>query len=1334
VQAVGSGSARHRPDVDHDEHLAGSWRAIDNPHNAETPEDTPEARFGAELRRLRVRAGLSVRQLADELHRAHSGIVDYERGRRLPRVDVVEQYEDFFGLARGTLVAQRERARAARLERPQDATVAEHLGDVACPYMGLRAFEHEDAPLFFGRERQVEQVLTGVAETRFVAVVGPSGSGKSSFVRAGLLAGIDSGSAGGDASARVLLLTPGVRPVENLAVAVGAATGIEPDGLSGGPGGADPGALVGALRRAGDGPVVIAVDQFEELFTLCQEEVQRRQFVDALMAAWRDPASPVTLILALRADFYGRVAMYPELAAAVVAHQVLIGPMSPADLRRAIELPAAGSGLALQPGLVETMLEDLADEPGALPLLSHALLETWKRRRRLMLTVGGYRESGGVRGAIAQTAERTLQLLPDADRAIARSIFLRLTDVNEGAEPTRRRVDRAQIAPDPQSAGQLDRVLGILADARLVSIDEDTVVVAHEALIRHWPRLRGWIESDRAGLLIHRRLAQATREWETLEREAAALYRGARLAAAQEWATDHPGELTALERAFLTASRSTEQRRTRRQRLLLGGVTLGLGVSLVLAALFYVQRQAARSQTFAVRAIDAAQRDPEQGLRLALEAAELGEGNLVTRALREAVAAAGWTRILRGDTRRALNDVAFSPDGRYAVTGGDEGTAHIWNVSDGRRVASLRHGGRAIRSARFSPDGHRVVTAGDDGRARVWDRSGREVRELRPGGNAVRSAMFDRSGRRVVTATGDGGAQVWDLTRDAPPVRLAGGGDDPLDVTPFSPDGERALTPGPAGQLRVWTIRPRPRFVTLHLPNGAADGRATVATFSPDGRRVLTGDDTGTVCLWSQLQRSRPSRACHDQANTITDANFSHDGTLFVTASASGSAEIRSVTDSRLMAILRHPAPVNGAAFSRTGDRVLTAGEDRLARIWTTRGRLVRLLSGHADAVVTARFSSDGSRVLTGSDDGSARLWTTRPDVMALPGRSLAGADVAFSPDSRRLLAVDEAGRAATWDLRRGTRTDLRGAMVPNDGGLPPCDRFTGCGPWSPDSRSVAGANASYEAMIWDARTGGARPLGVSEATGAAFSPGGRQVAVMRLETPALVVDRAGGEQIAAVPRGARSWVPSAGFTGDGRRLITVDVDGKVALSDATNGTDAGPRASATVAAAAAVSDDGTKLAVGTRSGSLEVHDVSSDRTRATSPQGRAITSVAFDRRAERIVTASDDRAARVWDVDALGTPLAVLRGHADGLLGAEFSPDGRLVLTTGLDGTARLWEPVLGTSVLVLRTGRHARARFSPDGRLIAIGGRRTVEVHRCELCAPFAGLVRLARARLPS
>ena len=289
--------------------------------------------------------------------------------------------------------------------------------------------------------------------------------------------------------------------------------------------------------------------------------------------------------------------------------------MSRGDLRRAIELPAAANGLLVQPGLAQTMLDDLSGEPGSLPLLSHALLETWKRRRRLMLTVGGYLEAGGVRGAIAQTAERTLQALPEADRPIAQAILLRLCDVGEVAEPTRLRVARDALTGHPRTAADRDRVIELLAEARLLTLEEDTVVLAHEALIRHWPRLRGWIEADRAGLVLHRQLTAAAREWDALDRDATALYRGPRLEAAGEWAAEHAHELGATERDFLRAGqeaqgaeRAAAQVRTRRLRALAGGLVGTTIVVVVLAAWALGQRNDQRRQTREVTSLALATR------------------------------------------------------------------------------------------------------------------------------------------------------------------------------------------------------------------------------------------------------------------------------------------------------------------------------------------------------------------------------------------------------------------------------------------------------------------------------------------------------------------------------------------------------------------------------------------------------------------------------------------------------------------------------------------------------------------------------------------------------
>jgi hypothetical protein len=603
---------------------------------------------------------------------------------------------------------------------------------------------------------------------------------------------------------------------------------------------------------------VIAVDQFEELFTLCDDDGERRCFVDALIAAWRDPTSPVVVIVALRADFYGRVAAFPELAAAVVAHQTLIGPMGTMDLRRAIELPAAKSGLLLQPGLVDTMLEDLAGEPGALPLLSHALLATCKRRRRLMLTVGGYREAGGVRGAIAQTAERTLQSLPEADRAVARMIFLSLTDLGEGAEPTRRRVDRAELAAPPRPTQSVDGVLGTLADARLISLEQDAVVVAHEALIRHWPRLRGWIEADRAGLLIHRHLSAAVREWDTLKREPASLYRGARLATASEWASDHNEHISQLERDFLTASRMSEERRTRRLRVLASALATLTALVAALAVWALDQRSDARRQATQATALALASAPsalissrPDVALLLAVEAYRTSPSAEARSSVLSTLVAArdpGVRAILHGHTD-VVNGAALSRDGDTLASASADKTIRLWDVRTHRSLgAPLTGHTAAVSAVAFSRDGRTLASASADKTIRLWD-----ARTRKPVGapmighpSPVSSVAFSRDGDTLASAGFDQTLRLWDARTRKPLGAPLIGHTSLVYSVAFSPNGRLLASASADNTIRLWDARTR---APLGAPlTGHTDAVSSVA-FSADGDSLASASaDTRSAC------------------------------------------------------------------------------------------------------------------------------------------------------------------------------------------------------------------------------------------------------------------------------------------------------------------------------------------------------------------------------------------------------------------------------------------------------------------------------------------------------
>ena len=433
------------------------------------------------------------------------------------------------------------------------------------PYLGLQYYDESNAERFFGREMLTAKLVARLAQSRFLAVIGDSGSGKSSLVRAGVIPALRKGEPLADGalppsgSARwdIRVLTPTAHPLEALAAALtrGADSLTALSALSTELA-ANPRALLLAARSLLDQQekprLLLVVDQFEEVFSQCREESERRAFLDALLGAV-DPQDeqPISVLILLRADFYARLAQYDQLREMVVKQQEFIGAMNRDELSRAIILPAAQGNWKIQEGLVEVMLNDIGAEPGALPLLSHALLETWKRRRARTMTLSGYTEAGGVRGAIARTAEAVFQQrLTDEQRPIARMIFLSLAELDEDAQDTRRRASFSELITRSTDTATIEAVLAILTDARLVITgyappsDTKVVEVAHEALIREWPTLRQWLAEDREGLILHRQLSDDTAGWLRLENDPGVLYRTQRLKRASAWAEKNPALLS----------------------------------------------------------------------------------------------------------------------------------------------------------------------------------------------------------------------------------------------------------------------------------------------------------------------------------------------------------------------------------------------------------------------------------------------------------------------------------------------------------------------------------------------------------------------------------------------------------------------------------------------------------------------------------------------------------------------------------------------------------------------------------------------------------------------
>ena len=623
----------------------------------------------------------------------------------------------------------------------------------------MQPFESADAPLFFGREALTDLLVDHLRRHEVLVVVGASGSGKSSLLRAGLAPALSAGrTLAGNGRAlqntaewEQKIITPTGRPLASLAAAMTegdslAAAARLADDLA-----ADPrclGLLMARRATTGGGQgrrLLLIVDQFEEVFTLCPREEERTAFVESLMSAVSVErggcGGPLTLALALRADFYGQCARYPSLRRALECCQQYIGAMDEAELRRCIQSPLAVGGWHMEPGLVDLIVQDAGAEPGALPLLSHALLETWRRRAGRTLTLEGYRATGGVQGAIAATAEAVFAQFDAEEQGVARRIFLRLTALGDGMRETRRRVPTGELLPEAETTARplVESVLDTLAASRLVTLGVDTVEVAHEALIREWPRLRGWLAEDREGLRLHRRLGEAAVSWDGM-RDTADLYRGARLGQTVEWASRHPGDLSLLEAAFLTASQAeasraeaereaqqrreleaaqrvaaTEKARADEQRasnraFRRGAVwlTAALVFALAMTALAMVmwrearasalaaqrERAVALSRELAASSEAAGDIDAERSILLAIEAVEAARSAGVAAPPEAEAALHHAAESSRLDARFAgQGTVGMSPDGALAAI----------QVGDALRVVEPRRGGGRRTGGRRGP-------------------------------------------------------------------------------------------------------------------------------------------------------------------------------------------------------------------------------------------------------------------------------------------------------------------------------------------------------------------------------------------------------------------------------------------------------------------------------------------------------------------------------------------------------------------------------------------------------------------------------------------------------
>lgn len=1263
------------------------------------------------------------------------------------------------------------------------------------PFKGLQYFDEADADLFFGRETLTADLIGRLCKSRFLAVVGASGSGKSSVVRAGLVSALKRGEPlvdrtlppDGSTRWQYHVITPGIRPLKALAASLTrdsesvTATATLMDDLARDARSLDLFVSKLLARSGSSKRLLLVVDQFEELFTACKDESERKAFVDDLLHAAGAPQIKVSetlevwndgqtiVVIALRADFYAHCAQFANLREALEKHQAYIGPMRVNDeLRRAIEEPARRTGWGFEPGLVDLLLQDVDDEPGALPLLSHALLETWKRRRGRVLTLEGYYTSGGVRGAIAKTADAVFNQLTPEQRAIVRNIFMRLTELGEGTQDTRRRALLTELVPRPEEKPAVETVLKTLADARLITTSADAAEVSHEALIRQWPMLRQWLDEDREGLRIHRQLTENAQEWSTLNRDPGAMYRGVRLAQATEWAHEHANELNALEREFLDASkalaeREMAEREEQRERELKAARELAeaerrraeereqathrlsarnriitvLGALALIAAMIAgflglraeVQRQIAvarLSRELAAMATGNLEMDPELSLLLAIESVQVANTSQAVETLRKALLESHVRATMRGHTGPVYN-ASFSPDGKYIVTASDDNTAAVWEAGTGKKIAELRGHTGPVYSASFSPNGRWVVTASDDNTAAVWEtRTWTRIAELRGHTSWVVAASFSPDGQLVVTASGDGTARVWEANTGRSVVELRGH-TGAVHSALFSPDGKFIVTASYDNTARVWEVSTTRTVTELrgHME------RIRTAVFSLDGKYVVTASFDNTARVWDAMT-GKSVTELRGHTGWVYTAVFSPDSKFVVTASLDGTARVWETSTGRSLTELRgHSGPLRSAAFSPDGKLIITASEDHTARVWRAdTGEIVVILRGHTSTVRCALFSPDGKRVVTASDDNTARIWAvgTVDDSIELQGHTALISSARFSPNGQWLVTASDDKTARVWEVATGkVVAELRGHIGQ-----------VWLAMFSPDGNLVLTAGEDGTARVWEAGTG----RSIVELRGhtgpvgdASFSPDGRFVVTASFDNTARVWELATGKVVAEL-RGHTGRLWAAHFNPRGNLVLTAGEDGTARVWEASTGkTIVELRGHSGPVNDASFSPNSEFVVTAGQDSIARVWELQTGKVVAElRGHGKGVNRAAFSPNGKWVATASDDNTARVWDVTT-GRTLAELRGHLAPVHSAVFSPDGSFVVTASDDGTARVWEANTGQEVVEMREHNEPvnTAEFSPDGKLIATASQYgTAHIYTWAMYVSVEDLLPLARTRV--
>jgi WD40 repeat protein/serine/threonine protein kinase len=1171
------------------------------------------------------------------------------------------------------------------------------------PYKGLHSFETIDYRDFFGREKLTEKLIKRLGETgemaRFLAVIGPSGSGKSSVVKAGLIPALWRGDLPKSEKWFVVEMMPGARPLDELEVALTRVATMPTTNLYDHLQRDQYGLLRAAsLILPNEGSeLVLVIDQFEEIFTLVEDEKSRAHFLNLLYAAVMEPRSRLRVVVTLRADFYDRPLHYPDFGELIRNRMETVLPLGAKGIERAILGPSERVGISFEDGLVAAIVEEMHYQVGALPLLQYALTELFERRQGRMITHMAYQEMGGAVGALAKRADDLYrEFKPDGQEAI-RQMFLRLVIPGEGSENTRRRVPRSELMALVADNELIDEIIDTFVAYRLLSLDNDpvthspTVEVAHEAILREWERLRLWLEESRNEIVLQRQLNHAAQEWNDSARDTSFLLRGARLGQFETWVASTQLALTQQEREFVQSSianrvteQTVEQERQAREirleqrsrnflRSLVVVLLLATIGAFILSAFAINQsntanRNAAVSQSLALASAAQAaltQGNTDQALALSVVSNQIdAPPAFAQRLLYESAFSPGTIR-RRPCTTQWCWVVDVSPDEQTILTGDGNGGIILSDLTTGQPIRRFESGHTEEASAFFLADGQRILSIGYDDRIVLWNIASGEIIHVyeSPYGD-VNSADVSPDGRLIATGTEGGIVIIWDIETGEMLHQLIGHETSvQVQGVEFSPDGRTLLSASEDTTMILWDVQTEE---LLHRFEGHTNAVFRVR-FSPDGQSALSTSLDNTMILWD-IDTGQIIRRFIGHTNWVFDARFTADGTRILSASRDGTLILWDVATGNMLHTYGGESGIAlSVHFLENDAQAISSHNTGYLRVWQLDAQnIVRQFGETAQPVGNEAlddslnsdgdliaFSSDGRLAAapgSGVDADEILLWNVETGelVRHFTGHEGNVTSIMFSPDQSQLVSASWDNTLILWNVTTGEQIHR---FIGHSGAVFDVS-------FNPDGNQLVSGSEDRTMILWDVETNTVlrRFEGFTDSVNTvAFSPDGhtvlagmgtiRYVAGNYEDSSLRLFNAATGEEIRRF-EGHTAPVTVAAFSADGSAILSGSTDATVRLWDVAGG----------------------------------------EEIRRFTGQVTSIWSVNYSADERYIAAGSQDGTIIVWNATT-GDIMRQFSGNAAMIYGIEFTLSGDYLLSADASGVLNMWRLSLDLNSLLTWT-----------------------------------------------